>query len=65
MTATPADRQRNYRNRKRGAPPRAPLPCGTIAAYRRHQRAHEPPCQPCRDVWAAWQRANYQRRKGT
>lgn len=26
---------------------REPLPCGTEAAYQRHRRAEESPCEPC------------------
>lgn len=29
---------------------RALLPCGTFAAYRRHLRAKEAPCDPCRQA---------------
>lgn len=65
---TPAERQAAYRLRK-GSTPGAigrPVtqPCGTVAAYKRHQRRQEPPCQPCRDAWAAWQRERYRARKG-
>jgi hypothetical protein len=28
--------------------------CGTYAAYRRHLRKRETPCQPCRDAKAAY-----------
>lgn len=31
-------------------------PCGTIAAYRRHQRHGEQPCEACQKVWAAYHR---------
>lgn len=37
-----------------GRPPSAP--CGTLAAYRRHLRRDETPCQACRDANAAAQR---------
>ena len=47
MTRTP-DAQRAYRDRVRGGPPRQPQPCGTYAAYRRHQRYGEQPCDLCR-----------------
>ncbi len=60
---TPADRQRQYRDRLRGGPPRVPAPCGTVAAYKRHQRHGEPACAPCRAAWAEWQRAYQARRK--
>ena len=29
-------------------------PCGTIAAYRRHKRKGETPCDPCRLAWNEW-----------
>ena len=53
-----------YRDRQRGGPPRALKPCGTVAAYRRHQRNGETPCEPCRAAWSEYQRQQYQRRKG-
>lgn len=37
-------------------------PCGTEAAYQRHRRAGEPPCDPCRE---AQNRANAARREAT
>jgi len=49
-------------------------PCGTSAAYRRHQMHGEKPCQDCTEAWRAYQRAYYRvlrpnaryyRRKGT
>jgi len=62
-----ADYQRAWRARqgaRTGKPGRpATQPCGTVAAYRRHVRAGEPPCQPCRDAEAARQRELYRRRK--
>ena len=30
--------------------------CGTIAAYTRHRRAGEPPCDACKVAWADYQR---------
>ena len=44
---SPAERSRAYRDRKRGTPPRTPAPCGTIAAYARHLRNGEQPCDAC------------------
>jgi hypothetical protein len=38
-------------------------PCGTVAAYKRHLRHDEDPCDPCKSVWAAWQRDYYARTK--
>lgn len=52
-----------YRDRKRGGPARTPKPHGTVAAARRHQRAAEPLCEPCKIVWAAYQHTQYERRK--
>jgi hypothetical protein len=37
--------------------PRELKPCGTTAAYVRHRRNGETPCQACRDAWAADHRA--------
>ncbi len=62
-TMTPAERQRNYRDRKRGAPPPPLVACGHVAAYKRHLRHGETPCDACRAAWAAWHRDRYQRRK--
>ena len=39
---------RNLRDRKGGRPPLRP--CGTWAAYRRHLRAGETPCEACREA---------------
>ena len=60
---TPAERSRAYRDRKRGGAPRQPKPHGTMAAYRRHERAQEPPCQACKQAHAEYQRALYRRRR--
>ena len=62
-----ADYQRAWRA-KHGAgtgKPGRPVtePHGTVAAYRRHQRAGEPFCEPCRAAWAERQREYYRRRK--
>lgn len=58
-----AEKQRAYRDRKRGRPPRQLAPCGTLAAYRRHQRHNEPIDQPCRDAYNTAQRNYYDARK--
>lgn len=58
-----ADRQRAYRDRKRGTPARVPLPCGTLAAFRRHQRRGEPIDQACRDAYNAAHRDMYRARR--
>ena len=44
---TPAERQKAYRDRKRGGPPPELQQCGTRAAAERHRRAHEPLCDDC------------------
>lgn len=51
-----ADRQRAYRNRKRGGPPRQPNPCGTRAAAARHRRRGEPVCILCLEAERAYMR---------
>lgn len=62
-----ADYQREWRARhgartgKIGRP--VTQPCGTTAAYRRHLRHNEPPCQPCKDAWAEQARDRYTRRQ--
>lgn len=61
---TDRSRFQEYRDRLRGGPARAPEPCGTYAAFRRHQRAGEEPCRPCREAYNAHQREMYKRRKG-
>jgi hypothetical protein len=53
---TPAADSRRYRDRKRGKPPRTPLPCGTRAAATRHRRKGEPLCDACREAERAYQR---------
>lgn len=62
-----AEYQRKWRASKgarTGAPGRpATKPCGTTAAYKRHQRHGEAPCGPCRSAWAEWQRVYYLSRK--
>lgn len=61
--STPAERSRAYRDRKRGGAPREPLPCGTTAAYARHLRNGEQPCDACREANAERHRALYRKRK--
>lgn len=46
---------------KRG--PKPSQPCGTYAAYRRHKRAGEQPCEACAAAWNEKQREMYARRK--
>ena len=61
--STPAERSRAYRDRKRGGAPRQPQPCGTAAAYARHLRHGEPPCDACRKANAERHRALYAKRR--
>lgn len=42
---------------------RPPAPCGTTAAYKRHHKNGETPCQPCKDAHAADKRAKYKPRR--
>lgn len=62
-----ADYQRAWRAKhgaRTGRPgPKPTRPHGTLAAYRRHQRAGEPPCGPCKEANAAYQRQRYAARK--
>ena len=64
-----ADYQRQWRAKqgaKTGQPGRPiTATCGTVAAYKRHQRKSEEVDTACRDAWAAYQREMYQRRKNT
>lgn len=46
---------------KRG--PKATAPCGTVAAYKRHQRNDEPVDAACAAAWAEYQRELYARRR--
>lgn len=48
MAKTDAQRAREYRDRKRGKPPRQLQPCGTYAAAVRHRRHGDPVCDLCR-----------------
>lgn len=63
-----AEYQRRWRASKgarTGQPGPAPTqPCGTVAAYKRHGRHGETPCDECRAAWAKYQREAYKRRKG-
>ena len=62
MAMSDAERSRLYRERK-GAIPRGDLqPCGTAAAAKRHKRAGEPMCVPCKVAWDRYNR-EYQRRR--
>jgi hypothetical protein len=58
-----ADKQRAYRERLRGGPPRQPQPHGTRAAIRRHERAGEPLCDACRIERNRLARERYTQRK--
>lgn len=39
--------------------PRVLKPCGTIAAYKRHQLHSEKPCEACAEAWRAYHREYY------
>lgn len=62
-----ADQQRRWRasqGARTGTPGRrATEPCGTPAAYRRHKRRGEDPCDPCKAAWSAKQHEYYEARK--
>ena len=53
--ATNAEHQRAWRDRQRGGPPRAPAPCGTYRAFRRHKRHQEPIDDACRLAYNRYQ----------
>ena len=59
------DRSRfaEYRDHLRGGPPRAPEPCGTYAAFRRHQRKGEAIDDACRKAYNEHQRDMHAKRK--
>ena len=65
MGLSDAERSRRYRDRLRGGPPRELAPHGTVAAYRRHRRAGETPCDPCREAERRRQARLYEARKET
>lgn len=58
-----AEQQRGYRAAKALAEGRTPgrsgrpvsQPCGTVAAYKRHRRWGEEPCEDCRLTYNAYQ----------
>lgn len=63
MADDDATRARRYRDSKRGKPARQPAPCGTYAAYRRHQRKGEPIDDACRQAYTDYQRELQQARR--
>lgn len=63
MGQSDATRARNYRDRRRGGPPRELEPHGTVAAFKRHKRAKETPCDPCRLAEKRRQNRLYEARK--
>ena len=67
MALSDAERARLYRDRKRGGPPqpRELKPHGTAAAYKRHRRHGETPCDACLLAEAQRQHDLYERRKIT
>lgn len=61
-----AEYQRAWRKRHgQGGAPGRPVTaeCGTVSAYKRHQRRGEPVCDACRLAWSAYQRERYAARK--
>lgn len=65
VTAEYQRRWRASKGARTGQPGRpATQPCGTTAAYKRHQRHGEEPCAPCKAAWSEFQRELYKRRKG-
>ncbi len=46
-------------------PPDGLAPCGTPAAYRRHQRAGDPPCTACRNANTRYYQDRHRRRGQT
>lgn len=63
MGRTDAQRARRYRDRRRGGPPRELEPCPSPAAYARHVRAGETPCDGCKAKEAERQHNLYEQRK--
>jgi hypothetical protein len=61
MALSDAERAKRYRDRKRGGPPapRELRPHGTPAAFRRHERSGEDPCDPCKAAEAERQHLLY------
>jgi hypothetical protein len=51
-----SNRYMRSRDKRRGAAPRLPQPCGTYAAARRHQYHKEPLDEACREAIRAYQR---------
>lgn len=45
--------------------PNPTIPCGTVTAYKRHLRNKQTPCYPCKDAWAAYQKARYDARRAS
>lgn len=67
MKLTNAEKQKAYRDRKRGSAPRELSPCGTRNAAERHRYNDEPLCQECmeaeREYMRDRQRERYQQAK--
>lgn len=63
MGKSDAARARKYRDRRRGGPPREPEPCPSAAAFKRHVRAGETPCDGCKIKEAERQHDLYEARK--
>lgn len=54
---------KDMENTPRKAGPEPTAPCGTVSAFKRHQRNHEPIDDACRDAYNAEQRRLYRNRK--
>lgn len=63
VAASDAERAKNYRDNKRGKPPRVPAPCGTYTAAMRHRRRGEPLDAACSVALADYQAEQYRARK--
>jgi hypothetical protein len=55
--------ERARADRVRVRTPRVPQPCGTVAAYRRHQGNGEQTCPECRAAWSEKHREYYRKRR--
>lgn len=58
-------REREQLRRRLGLPDRIPTgqPCGTHAAYQRHHRFGEEPCEPCREAHSRYTTERHRERE--
>jgi hypothetical protein len=54
--------RKSAERRRRGVPAHVD-PCGTPAAYQRHRRHLEEPCDACQEAWSEYCHQGYLRRK--